>query len=286
MEQVETSNIEVSSLGQTYSIRRSIYSVFIRVLVLEFVIAVLFIIVQVISFSIGRAIGNPTTDLSVSLAVLGLLQVANTVYLIFLIAQWMNDQYIITPDEVIIKKGIYSKGEHAIQFDTIKSADIQQNIFSRQLGYGTIILRSIIGSNPIFLEDVPEPQKYIHLFDPEVRQKEKLKTEIEGKINQEKKLPTEKELNRLSQPKDQVLKDEEKKKNEPLAKPPAVEKAIKKVGKVTQKITDSTKKPEEEKEALDSKSEKQVEKIVEEKVKEILEQDTEQNSNGEITIKI
>ncbi|HUH14901.1 MAG TPA: PH domain-containing protein [Gaiellaceae bacterium] len=85
----------------------------------------------------GGPIGNPTVDGIVTvLAVGGLLAAAG--YVAFVLWDWRNQEWLITTRRVIRAEGVLNKNMSDSNLEKINDARLQQSIFGRIFGFGTL----------------------------------------------------------------------------------------------------------------------------------------------------
>ena len=86
----------------------------------------------------------------------------------------IRDWWAITDSTFIESKSILDKNVREIDFNAIADIDLDQPLFKRILGYGTVNIRKFLNEKTIIVEDINEPDKFINILQ-EAIQKRKAK---------------------------------------------------------------------------------------------------------------
>ena len=73
-----------------------------------------------------------------------------TLFIAPAIKRW-TDEFVITNKRVIIKRGLISRKTFEMNLNKIESVNVDQSIFGRMLGYGTITIIGTGGTKESFL---------------------------------------------------------------------------------------------------------------------------------------
>mgnify|MGYP001553666968 FL=1 len=73
-----------------------------------------------------------------------------TLFIAPAIKRW-TDEFVITNKRVIIKTGLFSRYTFEMNLNKIESVNVDQSIFGRMLGYGTITIIGTGGTKESFL---------------------------------------------------------------------------------------------------------------------------------------
>ncbi len=76
--------------------------------------------------------------------------------------------YQITPLYLIHNKGILSRKSKKILLESIVDIDLNQKLWQRLLGYGSIEVHAASGANIIKLKNINEPEKFVDLLEEQV----------------------------------------------------------------------------------------------------------------------
>lgn len=86
------------------------------------------------------------------------------VFTFYIIIQWLNEYYEITPSQVIYKKGVIWRKVDIHDFSLIRSLGIQQSFLGRILNYGTLNLYDRGIYKYFFLNYIHNPHRYFKLL--------------------------------------------------------------------------------------------------------------------------
>lgn len=92
----------------------------------------------------------------------------------FVILQWLNEYYEISPEMVIHRKGILFRHEEKYPIKHVRILDVNQSLFGRMLNYGTITLQDPYKIEKISLYQIHNPVRYAAILE------EQLPDEIES----------------------------------------------------------------------------------------------------------
>lgn len=149
------------------TIRQSIAVLLFRLVVLEIIAATGVVLFHslIISTSIADIVHNVVPDFTLfNVPIFLLFVLLKTCLMIFIIIQWLNEYYEITPKEIIHKKGLLFKREEQNTLDHLGSLEIDQGLIGRIFNYGTIRLFNWATEKNIFLYLIHNPMKYHHIL--------------------------------------------------------------------------------------------------------------------------
>ncbi|MEX2028436.1 MAG: PH domain-containing protein [Candidatus Curtissbacteria bacterium] len=142
------------------TIRESITFLFLRLVILEVITAVCIILFHLFIVSPG-VIDTVAAGLLVFNTPLFIFLVfIKTVLLIFIIVQWLNEYYEITPLELIHKKGLIFRREEKYNLSHLGSLKLDQNVIGRIFNYGSLRLYNWALEKDIALYLIHNPRKY------------------------------------------------------------------------------------------------------------------------------
>ena len=84
---------------------------------------------------------------------------------IFIVLQWLNEYYEITPLSITHKEGLIWRKEESYSLQSIKSVGIKQGIFGRAFNFGTLNLYDWTLEKNIFIYLIHNPMKYLHVLE-------------------------------------------------------------------------------------------------------------------------
>lgn len=93
-----------------------------------------------------------------------ILVIIKTAFVVFIILQWLNEYYEITPKEVIHKSGLIFRREERHTLNHLGSIELEQNLFGKVFNYGTIKLYNWTIEKYVTLYLIHNPLKYHHIL--------------------------------------------------------------------------------------------------------------------------
>jgi hypothetical protein len=142
------------------NIRHSISILLLRLILVDLLAAALLVLFY-FSLIQGQAIfGINLTDpymFLAAFAILGSLKIITTIYVVL---QWLNEYYEITPDEIVHKRGIIFKKVEKYKFDNIRAMELSQNFTGGLLNFGTITLYDMRMQKYLDMYLIHNPKRY------------------------------------------------------------------------------------------------------------------------------
>lgn len=159
------------------TIRESITFLVLRLLVLEIIAAILIAVFHnlILSPQVNTAI--ETNLIVFNTPLFAIFALIKTIIMIFIIVEWLNEYYEITPMEVIHKKGLIFRKEERYKLDHLGSLRIEQNAIGRILNYGTLKLYNWTMGREVSLYLIHNPRKYHRILEtilPQVDEEKKV----------------------------------------------------------------------------------------------------------------
>jgi uncharacterized membrane protein YdbT with pleckstrin-like domain len=93
------------------------------------------------------------------------IQTADAIILASLVLQWASTRYVITPEEIIIERGILHIQRRIYAVDDIKYIEVEQSLLGKLLNYGTVLFRNPTLEMEISLTNTPDPHRYARLVE-------------------------------------------------------------------------------------------------------------------------
>jgi hypothetical protein len=84
--------------------------------------------------------------------------------LLFVILQWLNEYYEITPNKLIHKRGIFFKKKEEFTFVHLMSIDLHQTFWGRLLNYGDIHLFDRYIEQEVQMYFIHNPRRYFEIL--------------------------------------------------------------------------------------------------------------------------
>jgi membrane protein YdbS with pleckstrin-like domain len=143
----------------TYSqpLRQSIAVVALRIGLLQVVVGIL----GVLTISILGWLIDSRALLVNLLGIASIIyQTADAALVIIIVLQWLHTSYVITPQEVIITKGILNLQTTRYKSDKIVGVKIKQSFLGKLFNYGTLIFHSNDFDQDASIVNIPDPYRW------------------------------------------------------------------------------------------------------------------------------
>jgi putative membrane protein len=75
------------------------------------------------------------------------------------ILSWLRVTYVISPDEIVIQKGLLRADEQIHELDRVEAIEVKQTLWGRLFNYGNIYVRGPGFPEPLVLLGVTDPTK-------------------------------------------------------------------------------------------------------------------------------
>lgn len=154
-----------SGITLTYiNIRQSIVILLAKILVIDLIMALI-----IVGFYFGLIQGGQITDFAIknsilfllSFGVMGTLKIAATVYVIL---QWLNEYYEITPEAVVHKKGIIFRKTEIYELSKVRMIDVEDSFLGEIFNYATITLYDLRLRKYMDMYLIHNPQRYAKIL--------------------------------------------------------------------------------------------------------------------------
>ena len=172
----DTKEIVVSHV----TVRQSITVLLLKLLLIELIAASIVILFHslIITTTIAEVAKNINNSFSIfNIWMFSLLVLLKTALVLFVIIQWLNEYYEITPKEVIYRKGFLFVKEERHRLDHLGSMKIEQGFWGRLFNYGTVVFFNWELERNISLYLIHNPLKYHNILKtllPEVDTEKKV----------------------------------------------------------------------------------------------------------------
>ncbi len=146
------------------NIRQSI-SILLAKLILIDVLGASLIIVAYFALIQGHALlGFDLTNIPSFLIIFGILGTLKVLTTSFIVLQWLNEYYEITPEAIIHKSGIVFKKEERYNMDNVRAISVSQNLLGELLNYGSITVYDNYMREYLTFYLIHNPVRYIHVL--------------------------------------------------------------------------------------------------------------------------
>ena len=146
------------------TIRESISFLLFRLIVLEVIAASLVIVLRAAYLSQPVQGGSQTIATFLDTPAFLIIVFIKILIMVFVIVEWLNEYYEITPTEVIHKKGLVFRREERNKIEHLGSVKMDQGVIGRILNFGTIKLYNWATEKNVQLYLIHNPRKYRHIL--------------------------------------------------------------------------------------------------------------------------
>ena len=162
---LDNRNHEDKELYLTYfNIRHSISILLTKIVLIDF-LAASFHVSLYFGLVRGEHIASFTfTNSPISLFVFGTLVLFQVILTSYVVLQWLNEYYEITPDEIVHKNGIIFKKIEKYRFDNVRAISISENFIGELLNFGTITLYDIRMQKYLDMYLIHNPGRYFKVI--------------------------------------------------------------------------------------------------------------------------
>lgn len=143
-----------------YPLRESTTVVVLRIVLTQLVIGLSGLLINAALFLFlgpdSEVVSLPT---AVGISTLA-LQTIDGLVLIAIVMHWATTTYQITPEEIIIQRGIFYMQRLVYKTARIESVNVYQTFLGKLFNYGTIKFYNPVLKEDVYLQNIPEPHVY------------------------------------------------------------------------------------------------------------------------------
>lgn len=142
------------------NIRQSIAILLARLFLVDFLMAFLVILSYFMVVTGGNFINYTSANTPLFLTIfiaLGIIKIATSSYVIL---QWLNEYYEITPDYVVHKKGIIFKKSEQYRLNNVRAMDVEDSFLGEMFNFATITLYDIRLQKYLDMYLIHNPRRY------------------------------------------------------------------------------------------------------------------------------
>jgi len=174
----EKENIVVSHVN----IRQSISILIIKLILVDFLsaflVGILFITINLTELALGLGL-NPTVMTFAFFLFMAVLKLLLSGYIIL---DWLNEYYELTPKSLIQRHGIIFVKEERVNFSDIRKIVLRQSIVGRILNFGTIELYDFLMKKTMNVFLIHNPLRYEKILLDLIPEVEEEKSVIREKV--------------------------------------------------------------------------------------------------------
>ena len=142
------------------TIRQIIFFMLLKLIVIE-----LFSLLTIVAFLYFMPqVPFVNDSLFFSIPILIVAEIIKSIFVFYVIFQWLEESYEITPVHVIHKRGYLIKREDKFIFEHIGSVEIEQGVLGKIFNYGTLKLYNWAKEEFILLYLIHNPIKYYNIL--------------------------------------------------------------------------------------------------------------------------
>lgn len=98
------------------------------------------------------------------LIIFGIIGLVKIILSIYIILQWLNEYYEITPEYIYHKKGILFRKSEQYRIDHVRRVDVQDSFLGEIFNFATITLYDIRLNKYLDLYLIHNPKRYAHIL--------------------------------------------------------------------------------------------------------------------------
>lgn len=147
------------------TIRQSISLLLLKLVLIEAIAAGALIAFHAILFTTNVESQLPEGVSLFNIPVFLTLVAIKTFVTFFVIFQWLEECYEITPKEIIHKRGFFFKHEDRHSLNHLVSLKVYQGIFGKLFNYGTLTMFNWAKNKEVSLYLIHNPKKYLHILE-------------------------------------------------------------------------------------------------------------------------
>lgn len=154
------------SIPLTYlNIRQSIAILLAKLTMIDFLAAFLILLTYFLLLQGNLFIKDPLNNpliFVITFGILGLLKVTLTSYIVL---QWLNEYYEITPNEVVHKSGIIFKKKEKYDLEKVRAMSVHDDILGELFNYATVTLYDLRLQKYLDMYLIHNPKRYTKIFE-------------------------------------------------------------------------------------------------------------------------
>lgn len=142
-------------------LRQSVFVVVLKICLLQLLVGLMGILTVITLGWLIESRGLLTSLLGIASII---YQTLDAVILVTLILQWLHTSYIITPDEIIINRGIFNVQTTRYKTDSIVEVKVKQSFLGKLFNYGTLVFHDPSYDQDVIIVDIPQPHRWSEII--------------------------------------------------------------------------------------------------------------------------
>jgi len=169
------------------TVRQSITLLLFKLIIIELLAAGALILFHTTLFTTDIESQLPSGISLFNIPVFLTLVVIKTFITFFVIFQWLEESYEITPKEIIHNRGFFFKHVERHSFNHLVSLRVYQGIFGKLFNYGTLTLFNWAKNREVSLYLIHNPMKYMHILERLLPEPDEEKNILREKLIEEER---------------------------------------------------------------------------------------------------
>lgn len=146
------------------NIRQSIAILLAKIVASDLVLAAVVIGAYFVILQGGEIVGLSITNAALFVTVFGIIGIIKISLSIYIVLQWLNEYYEITPEFIFHKKGIIFKKSEQYRLDHVRAMDVQDSFLGELLNYATVTLYDIRMNKYLDMYLIHNPKRYANVL--------------------------------------------------------------------------------------------------------------------------
>lgn len=167
------------------NIRLSISVLVFKLFVVELVSLIVIILLYTVIFTTESPSFFSISLDRFTLPLLVVLAIVKSIVALFIIVQWINEYYEITPRAVYHRRGVIFRNEEKYLFDHIQTMVINQTFLGRLFNFGSVTLLDYRRNKLEEMYNIHNPIRYAHIIESLLPKSDERKVYIRGGIDEE-----------------------------------------------------------------------------------------------------
>lgn len=155
-------NTTSPSPAETYTLRESYFIMGTRILGIEIIFLSLSLLVKFVAEAAMTSFGLSGTNWYYLF--FSLLQIINTLFIISVVLRWAGLMYIIKPNELIIRIGIFNSKAVSYDLSALQAITLIQTWIGKIFNFGTIKLYNPVLKEDIYINNIHNPSRYAEII--------------------------------------------------------------------------------------------------------------------------
>lgn len=140
------------------------YRVRTTFLIPVFFIFLVYVFFAFVNLLLVRLVDNPEVSFTEAGWFFVLKALLSFIFVIYAVLRWYNHVCVITPKQIVLRKGVIRKYESVFLVKNIESLKLDVSLFGRLFGYGSLCMYSPTLNEKVRVSYLMNPKKYMDLI--------------------------------------------------------------------------------------------------------------------------